>query len=118
MSPEATPTHDSAFLSVASGIEWNRFSRYPVGFSVGSMQLNLLDSAGCVRWCEEHFAAYFECRRNKRNTPGARAFERHFECELFLLAEQLADFARERLDAETFARVHPGAEERLERAAA
>ena len=80
---------------------------------MGSMQLNLFDSAECVRWCEEHVAAYFGCRGNKRNTPGARAFER----ELFLLAEQLADFARERLDAETFARVHPGAEERLERAA-
>ena len=82
------------------------------------MQLNIFDSAECLRWCEEHVAAYFECRRNKRNTPSALAFERHFERELFLLAEQLADFARERLDAETFARVHPGAEERLERAAA
>jgi hypothetical protein len=82
------------------------------------MQLNLFDSVEFVRWCEEHFAASFECRCNKRNTPGARAFERHFERELFLLAEQLADFATERLDAETFARVHPGAEERLERAAA
>jgi len=62
---------------------------------VGSLQLNIFDSAECVRWCEEHFAG----RRNKRNTPSALAFERHFECELFLLAEQLADFARERLDA-------------------
>jgi len=53
------------------------------------MQLNLFDSEEFVRWCEELFAAYFECRRNKRNTPGALAFERHFERELFLLAEEL-----------------------------
>ena len=85
---------------------------------MGSMRLNIFESAECVRWCEKHVAACFEYRRNKRNSPSARAFERHFERELFLLAEQLADFARERLDAETFARVHPGAEERLERAAA
>ncbi len=85
---------------------------------MGSLQLNLFDSAECLRWCEEHFTAYFEYCCNKRNTPSALAFERHFERELFLLAEQLADFDRERLDAETFARVHPGAKERLERAAA
>jgi len=109
MSSDSTTALDLASLSVASGTEWNRFSRYPVVFSVGSMQLNIFDSAECVRWCEKHFAAYFECRCNKRNTPSALAFERHFERELFLLAEQLADFARERLDAETFARVHPGA---------
>ena len=79
---------------------------------MGSMQLNLFDPVEFVRWCEELFAAYFEYRGNKRNTPSARAFER----ELFLLAEEL--YMRKRTaHAETFARVHPGAKERLERAA-
>jgi retron-type reverse transcriptase len=53
------------------------------------MQLGLFDDPGFVIWCEELFAAYFECRRNKRNSLGALAFERNFEQELFRLAEEL-----------------------------
>ena len=101
---------------------------------MGSMQLNLFDSAEFVRWCEELFAAYFECRRNKRYTPGVLAFERHFERELFLLAVELymrngtarCRDVRAGASGGAYPRAlrrgdrlpHPGAEERLGRAAA
>jgi RNA-directed DNA polymerase len=38
---------------------------------------------------EELFAAYFECRKNKRNTINALLFEKHFERNLFLLEEEI-----------------------------
>lgn len=38
---------------------------------------------------EELFEAYFECRRNKRNTINALRFEMHLESNLFELADEL-----------------------------
>ena len=55
------------------------------------MQLDLFAAADLAQLQEEVFQAYFECRRNKRNSSSALAFERTFERELFALADRLFD---------------------------
>lgn len=40
---------------------------------------------------EDLFTAYFDARRNKRNTINALAFELHFESNLFALCEEIVD---------------------------
>ena len=39
----------------------------------------------------ELFQAYFDCRKNKRNTINALVFEKHFEHNLFRLQEEIAN---------------------------
>nr|NQU93847.1 hypothetical protein [Bacteroidota bacterium] len=53
------------------------------------MQLSLFDETTPFVLTEELFAAYFECRKNKRNTINALLFEKHFEKNLFLLEEEI-----------------------------
>ena len=38
---------------------------------------------------EEMFQAYFDCRKNKRNTINALKFEKHFEKNVFELCEEI-----------------------------
>jgi RNA-directed DNA polymerase len=54
-----------------------------------SKKMNLLDGSNTVSLTEEIFIAYFECRKNKRNTINALAFEKHFERNLFHLEEEI-----------------------------
>jgi hypothetical protein len=53
------------------------------------MQLALFEAASYPLLNEELFTAYFDCRRNKRNTYNALAFEKHFEKNIFQLAQDL-----------------------------
>ncbi len=56
-----------------------------------SMQLNLFEEASEPEFSfiEELFQAYYDCRKNKRNTLNALAFEKHFEHNLFQLHDQV-----------------------------
>ena len=53
------------------------------------MQLDLFISEHKVDYLEELFQAYFDCRKNKRNTINALKFEQHFEEEIFRLHEEI-----------------------------
>lgn len=53
------------------------------------MQLTLFKPEPTLNFTEELFDAYFDCRRNKRNTINALAFEKHFEHHLFKLKEEI-----------------------------
>jgi RNA-directed DNA polymerase len=51
--------------------------------------MHLFSTPDEVQLIEELFEAYFECRRNKRNTRSALAYERSFEQKVFRLAERV-----------------------------
>lgn len=53
------------------------------------MQLTLFDEPTPFDLTEELFAAYFLCRKNKRNTINALLFEKHFEKNLFQLEDEI-----------------------------
>lgn len=53
------------------------------------MQLHLFDESTSFDLAEELFAAYFLCRKNKRNTINALLFEKHFEANIFRLEEEI-----------------------------
>jgi retron-type reverse transcriptase len=53
------------------------------------MQLDLFAPPPEQDLVEALFQAYFDCRRNKRNTLQALAFEQHFEANLFALHDEL-----------------------------
>jgi len=53
------------------------------------MQLKLFDEPVPFDLAEELFAAYFVCRKNKRNTINALLFEEHFEKNVFQLEEEI-----------------------------
>lgn len=53
------------------------------------MQLDLFTSEHKADYLEELFQAYFDCRKNKRNTINALKFEQHFEEEIFRLHEEI-----------------------------
>lgn len=53
------------------------------------MQLSLFNTIDRSTLTEEIFAAYFDCRKNKRNTKDALLFEKHFEVHVFLLIDQI-----------------------------
>jgi hypothetical protein len=58
------------------------------------MQLELFESnqnESELDLTEELFRAYFDCRKNKRNTINALAFEKHFEHNVFQLRDQLLE---------------------------
>lgn len=63
---------------------WGHFN-----FCMG--QLGLFDAEERLSLTEEVFEAYFDCRRNKRNSPSALRFEMNFEERLFELRDQLFD---------------------------
>lgn len=52
-------------------------------------QLQLFESDSEINLTEELFQAYFDARKNKRNTINALAFEKHFEANLFELKEEI-----------------------------
>jgi RNA-directed DNA polymerase len=53
------------------------------------MQQNLFKNDNNVDYLEDLFQAYFDCRKNKRNTINALKFEQHFEAEIFRLHDEL-----------------------------
>ena len=53
------------------------------------MQLSLFDIPQPKIELEELFTAYFECRKNKRNTTNALAFEIDYENSLVQLCEEI-----------------------------
>lgn len=53
------------------------------------MKTNLFQQAPKQSLIEELFQAYFDCRKNKRNTINALAFEKHFEQNIFKLHDEL-----------------------------
>lgn len=53
------------------------------------MQCSMFDYYPPTGITEELFAAYFECRKNKRNTINALLFEKHFEKNVFKLEEEM-----------------------------
>jgi len=55
----------------------------------GEMQLTLIDNQSEDRILTDLFQAYFDARRNKRNTINALAFEKHFEENIFTLYDEI-----------------------------
>lgn len=53
------------------------------------MQFELFSSIDYSKLTEEIFTAYFDCRKNKRNTLNALKFEKHFEQYLFVLIDEI-----------------------------
>ena len=53
------------------------------------MQLTLTDNQSEDRILTDLFQAYFDARRNKRNTINALAFEKHFEENIFTLYDEI-----------------------------
>ena len=53
------------------------------------MQLGLFRNIDKKELTEELFYAYYDCRKNKRNTINALAFEKHFEDGIYKLAEEI-----------------------------
>jgi hypothetical protein len=55
------------------------------------MQLSLFDNQNKDKILTDLFQAYFDARRNKRNTINALAFEKDFEARVFALFDELVD---------------------------
>lgn len=53
------------------------------------MQLDLLSHIDYSQLTEELFSAYFDCRKNKRNTLNALKFEKHLEQNVFDLIDDI-----------------------------
>jgi RNA-directed DNA polymerase len=53
------------------------------------MQLNLLSHIDYSELTEEVFTAYYDCRKNKRNTLNALKFEKHLEKNVFKLTDDV-----------------------------
>jgi len=53
------------------------------------MQLDIFERAGAIMSCGDLFEAYFECRKNKRNTANAQIFETDYEHNLVKLCEEI-----------------------------
>ena len=51
--------------------------------------MDLLNIEQSYDFTEQMFQAYYDCRKNKRNTINALKFERHFEKNLFELIEEI-----------------------------
>ena len=54
-------------------------------------QLNLFSEIDRDKITLDLFQAYFDARKNKRNTINALAFEKHLEANLFALANELIE---------------------------
>jgi hypothetical protein len=53
------------------------------------MQIELFDYSHPSDLTEELFAAYYQCRKNKRNTINALLFEKHYEKNIFQLQDDI-----------------------------
>ena len=53
------------------------------------MQLDLFTNINYSQLTEELFSAYFDCRKNKRNTLNALKFEKHLEQTVFKLIDEI-----------------------------
>ncbi len=51
--------------------------------------MDLLNIEKTYDFTEQMFQAYYDCRKNKRNTINALKFEKHFEQNLFELIEEI-----------------------------
>ena len=60
------------------------FERIRRFYKKNPMQYSLFDFSPPADLTEELFTAYFECRKNKRNTINALLFEKHFEKNIFI----------------------------------
>ena len=77
-------------LFVASGIKWKRaLGIQPGALFYEKMQLDLFTNINYSQLTEELFSAYFDCRRNKRNTQNALRFEKHLEKNVFELIDEI-----------------------------
>ena len=61
---------------VASGIQWKQALGEKPGALFYDMQLELFNNLDYAQLTEELFGAYFDCRKNKRNTLNALKFEK------------------------------------------
>lgn len=55
-------------------------------------QLTLFDNVDKDKILNDLFQAYFDSRKNKRNTINALAFEKHFEENIFSLFNEITDY--------------------------
>jgi retron-type reverse transcriptase len=63
------------------------------GFYTNKMlQLKLFETENAQKLTIDLFSAYFNARKNKRNTINALAFEKHFESSLFNLCDDIIDY--------------------------
>ena len=76
-------------LSVASVIKWKQaLGKHPRALFF-TMQLDLFRHIDYPQLTEELFSAYFDCRKNKRNTLNAIKFEKHLEHNVFKLIDDI-----------------------------
>jgi len=74
---------------VASGIQWKQALGYSPRALFYDMQLELFNNIDYPQLTEELFGAYFDCRKNKRNTLNALRFEKHLERNVFKLIDDI-----------------------------
>lgn len=60
-------------------------------YSSYMQQLQLFENIDKDKIIFDLFQAYFDARKNKRNTINALAFEKHFEENLFVLCEEIIE---------------------------
>jgi len=78
-----------ALVSVASGICWKPAPANTQGLIFKSKRMDLLNIERSYDFTEQMFQAYYDCRKNKRNTINAIKFEKYFEKNLFELCEEI-----------------------------
>jgi retron-type reverse transcriptase len=61
----------------------------PEAFIIKTMQLEIFRDIDIGVLTEEIFSAYYDCRKNKRNTINALAFEKYMEANLFGLVQDV-----------------------------
>jgi len=71
------------------GLNGNEPSTIVGGFILKKMQLDLFTNINYSQLTEELFSAYFDCRKNKRNTQNALRFEKHLEKNVFELIDEI-----------------------------
>jgi RNA-directed DNA polymerase len=60
-------------------------------FIQAMQQLKLFDNIDKDKITLDLFQAYFDARKNKRNTINALSFEKHFEANIFTLCEEIIE---------------------------
>ena len=71
------------------GLNGNEPSTIVGGFILKKIHLDLFTNINYSQLTEELFSAYFDCRKNKRNTQNALRFEKHLEKNVFELIDEI-----------------------------
>jgi hypothetical protein len=61
-------------------------------YTISMLQLKLFETVDTQKITLDLFYAYFNARKNKRNTINALAFEKHFENNIFKLCDEIISY--------------------------